>query len=171
VQILDFVEHHRPALEREEVRHDVILANLGRLALEHPPSCSGRRSALLMRVPHRRPDIRSCWASSRPRSAAHRRKRRATSIIPVSSVPTERRNGLLNAPSVEPAMLCDFCGTEPERRWYSKGHKRASRCAKPGAAQRRYLWYRDRGRDAAAVDRCGGRHRQNQGRWRTGWRV
>ena len=37
VQTLDFVEHHRPALEREEVRHNVILANLGRLALEHPP--------------------------------------------------------------------------------------------------------------------------------------
>jgi hypothetical protein len=33
VQTLDFVEHHRPALEREEVRHNVILANLGRLAL------------------------------------------------------------------------------------------------------------------------------------------
>jgi hypothetical protein len=37
VQTLDFVEHHRPALERDEVRHNVILANLGRLALEHPP--------------------------------------------------------------------------------------------------------------------------------------
>jgi RimJ/RimL family protein N-acetyltransferase len=29
-------------------------------------------------VPYRRPDIRSCWASSRPRSAAHWRTRRAT---------------------------------------------------------------------------------------------
>jgi RimJ/RimL family protein N-acetyltransferase len=36
-QIVDFVEYHRPALERDEVRHNVILANLGRLALDHPP--------------------------------------------------------------------------------------------------------------------------------------
>jgi RimJ/RimL family protein N-acetyltransferase len=36
-EILDFLEHHRPALERDEVRHNVILANLGRLAVEHPP--------------------------------------------------------------------------------------------------------------------------------------
>ena len=35
---LKFVEHHRPALERDEVRHNVILANLGRLAVEHPPN-------------------------------------------------------------------------------------------------------------------------------------
>lgn len=32
---LDFLECHRPALERDEVRHNVILANLGRLALDH----------------------------------------------------------------------------------------------------------------------------------------
>jgi RimJ/RimL family protein N-acetyltransferase len=38
VQILDFVEYHRPALERDEVRHNVILANLGRLTLELPPT-------------------------------------------------------------------------------------------------------------------------------------
>jgi hypothetical protein len=37
-EILDFLEHHRPALERDEVRHNVILANLGRLALDHPPA-------------------------------------------------------------------------------------------------------------------------------------
>ncbi len=36
-EILDFLEHHRPALERDEVRHNVILANLGRLALDRPP--------------------------------------------------------------------------------------------------------------------------------------
>jgi hypothetical protein len=36
-QTLDFVEYHRPALERDEVRHNVILANLGRLVLDHPP--------------------------------------------------------------------------------------------------------------------------------------
>lgn len=35
--MLDFLERHRPALERDEVRHNVILANLGRLALDHPP--------------------------------------------------------------------------------------------------------------------------------------
>jgi RimJ/RimL family protein N-acetyltransferase len=35
-KVLNFVEHHRPALERDEVRHNVILANLGRLALDHP---------------------------------------------------------------------------------------------------------------------------------------
>src|SRR5205823_793784 len=33
----------------------------------------------------------------------------------------------------------------------------------PGAAQRRYLWHRcGSGAGATAVDRCGGRHRQNQ---------
>jgi RimJ/RimL family protein N-acetyltransferase len=36
-QTMDFVEYHRPALERDEVRHNVILANLGRPALDHPP--------------------------------------------------------------------------------------------------------------------------------------
>jgi GNAT superfamily N-acetyltransferase len=36
-EILDFLEHHRPALERDEVKHNLILANLGRLALDHPP--------------------------------------------------------------------------------------------------------------------------------------
>jgi RimJ/RimL family protein N-acetyltransferase len=36
-KVLDFLEHHRPALERDEVRHNLILANLGRLALDHPP--------------------------------------------------------------------------------------------------------------------------------------
>jgi RimJ/RimL family protein N-acetyltransferase len=36
-RILDFLGYHRPALERDEVRHNVILANLGRLALDHPP--------------------------------------------------------------------------------------------------------------------------------------
>lgn len=36
-QTLDFVEHHRPALERDEVRHNVILANLDRFAGENPP--------------------------------------------------------------------------------------------------------------------------------------
>ncbi len=35
-ETLDFLEHHRPALEREEVKHNVILANLGRLALDPP---------------------------------------------------------------------------------------------------------------------------------------
>src|SRR5262249_1686847 len=38
VQTPDFVEHHRPALERDEVKHNVILANLDRLALEQPPN-------------------------------------------------------------------------------------------------------------------------------------
>jgi RimJ/RimL family protein N-acetyltransferase len=37
VQTPDFLEHHRPALERDEVRHNLILANLGRLAAGHPP--------------------------------------------------------------------------------------------------------------------------------------
>ncbi len=37
-EIRDFLEHHRPALEQDEVRHSVILANLGRLALDHPPA-------------------------------------------------------------------------------------------------------------------------------------
>jgi RimJ/RimL family protein N-acetyltransferase len=37
VESRDFLEHHRSALERDEVRHNVILANLDRLAL-HPPS-------------------------------------------------------------------------------------------------------------------------------------
>src|SRR5215475_11513448 len=36
-QALEFLEHHLPALERDEVRHNLILANLGRLAAEHPP--------------------------------------------------------------------------------------------------------------------------------------
>jgi hypothetical protein len=36
VRTLKFVEHHRPALERDEVRHNVILANLARLAVENP---------------------------------------------------------------------------------------------------------------------------------------
>jgi RimJ/RimL family protein N-acetyltransferase len=34
---LDFVEYHRPALERDEVRHNLILANLDRLAIRQPP--------------------------------------------------------------------------------------------------------------------------------------
>ena len=60
-------------------------------------------------------------------------------------------------------MLSDFRGTETEHRRHCARHRRASRGAKPGAAQCRYLWHR-RGRraGAAAVDRCGGRHRQNQ---------
>jgi RimJ/RimL family protein N-acetyltransferase len=37
MQPLDFVAYHRPALERDEVKHNVMLANLGRLAGEHPP--------------------------------------------------------------------------------------------------------------------------------------
>ena len=37
MQPLNFVEYHGPALERDEIRHNVILANLGRLAAEHPP--------------------------------------------------------------------------------------------------------------------------------------
>ena len=37
VRTLDFVGYHQPALERDEVRHNVILANLGRLTLELPP--------------------------------------------------------------------------------------------------------------------------------------
>ena len=37
VQTPDFVEQHRPALEQDEVRHNLILANLGRLAAGHPP--------------------------------------------------------------------------------------------------------------------------------------
>jgi RimJ/RimL family protein N-acetyltransferase len=37
VQTLDFVEHHRPALEQDEVKHNLILAISGQLALEHPP--------------------------------------------------------------------------------------------------------------------------------------
>jgi RimJ/RimL family protein N-acetyltransferase len=36
MQPRDFVEYHRPALERDEVRHNVILAGFGRLAAEHP---------------------------------------------------------------------------------------------------------------------------------------
>jgi RimJ/RimL family protein N-acetyltransferase len=36
-QALDFIAYHRPALERDEVRHNLILANLGRLAAAHPP--------------------------------------------------------------------------------------------------------------------------------------
>jgi hypothetical protein len=37
VQTLDFVEHHRSALERDEVRHNLILAILDRLAAGQPP--------------------------------------------------------------------------------------------------------------------------------------
>jgi RimJ/RimL family protein N-acetyltransferase len=37
VQTLDFVAHHRSALERDEVRHNLILAILGRLAAGQPP--------------------------------------------------------------------------------------------------------------------------------------
>ncbi len=37
-EILDFLKHHRPALERDEVRHNVLLANLGRLALGQSPN-------------------------------------------------------------------------------------------------------------------------------------
>jgi hypothetical protein len=37
VQALDLVAYHQPALERDEVRHNVILANLGGLTLELPP--------------------------------------------------------------------------------------------------------------------------------------
>jgi RimJ/RimL family protein N-acetyltransferase len=39
-QARDFVEHHQPALERDEVRHNLILAILGRLTEEHPPDLS-----------------------------------------------------------------------------------------------------------------------------------
>jgi hypothetical protein len=47
VQTLDLVEHHRPALERDEVGHNVILANLGRLctrASSYPAPVDARRS-------------------------------------------------------------------------------------------------------------------------------
>jgi RimJ/RimL family protein N-acetyltransferase len=37
MQPRDFADHHRPALERDEVRHNVILASLGRLAAEDAP--------------------------------------------------------------------------------------------------------------------------------------
>src|SRR5437660_7680534 len=36
-QALEFVEHHRPTLEQDEVKHSVILANLDRLAAGRPP--------------------------------------------------------------------------------------------------------------------------------------
>jgi len=36
-QTLDFVEFHRPALERDEVAHNVILASLDRLAIGQEP--------------------------------------------------------------------------------------------------------------------------------------
>jgi hypothetical protein len=36
VQTLNFLEHHRPALERDEVRHNIILSSLARLVVEHP---------------------------------------------------------------------------------------------------------------------------------------
>jgi RimJ/RimL family protein N-acetyltransferase len=35
-QASDFVEYHRPALERDEVRHNLILASLGLLAAKYP---------------------------------------------------------------------------------------------------------------------------------------
>ncbi len=38
VETRNFVERHRPALERDEVRHNLILANLDRLALDPPPN-------------------------------------------------------------------------------------------------------------------------------------
>ena len=38
VETWDFVEHHRPALERDEVRHNVILSILDRLALDPTPN-------------------------------------------------------------------------------------------------------------------------------------
>jgi RimJ/RimL family protein N-acetyltransferase len=38
VEPRNFVEHHRPALERDEVRHNVILTNLDRLALDPSPN-------------------------------------------------------------------------------------------------------------------------------------
>lgn len=34
----EFTEHHRPALERDEAKHNIILATLDRLAAEHPPN-------------------------------------------------------------------------------------------------------------------------------------
>src|ERR1700730_2414065 len=37
VETPDFVEHHRAALEQDEVRHNLILANLGRFAAGHSP--------------------------------------------------------------------------------------------------------------------------------------
>jgi RimJ/RimL family protein N-acetyltransferase len=38
VETRDFVEHHRSALERDEVRHNLILSILERLALDPPPN-------------------------------------------------------------------------------------------------------------------------------------
>src|ERR1043166_1669773 len=37
MQPLDFVAYHQPALERDEVKHNLILAILGRLAAPDPP--------------------------------------------------------------------------------------------------------------------------------------
>jgi len=37
MQAHDFVEYHRPALERDEAKHNLILAILGRLAADDPP--------------------------------------------------------------------------------------------------------------------------------------
>ena len=55
VETLDFVEYHQPALERDEVRHNVILGNLGRLTLEHPPELRrwtlGGRGACAVQTP------------------------------------------------------------------------------------------------------------------------
>jgi hypothetical protein len=39
----DFVQHHRPSLERDNVRHNLILSILDRLALDPPPNL--RRSS------------------------------------------------------------------------------------------------------------------------------
>jgi RimJ/RimL family protein N-acetyltransferase len=41
VETRDFVEHHRLSLERDEVRHNLILSILDRLALDPPPNLRG----------------------------------------------------------------------------------------------------------------------------------
>ena len=60
-------------------------------------------------------------------------------------------------------MLSNSCGTETEHCRHCARHRRATGGAEPGAAPRRYLWHRcGRRPGAAAVDRGGGWHRQNQ---------
>jgi hypothetical protein len=51
VDMLTFLEHHGPALERDEVRHNLILGLLGRLAAAPAPSRDKVRGGELKSAP------------------------------------------------------------------------------------------------------------------------
>ena len=63
MQPREFAAYHLPALERDEAKHNLIVAVLGRLASENHPSCSGGRSASRANARSRRRPIRSFWAT------------------------------------------------------------------------------------------------------------